>query len=139
MNPTSKGGWKPGQSGNPKGKPPGSGELQKLRASIGAHVPEIIDQLVTQAKGGDVQAARLLLERVLAPIKATEQTVTVSLPEDQTLTAKATAVLNAAASGDLAPSQAAQLITALGTVAKITEIDELEIRIAKLEERHAKH
>ena len=52
-------GWKPGQSGNPKGKPPGSGELQRLRAAIGAHVPEILEKLATAARDGDVQAARL--------------------------------------------------------------------------------
>ena len=31
--------WKPGVSGNPKGKTPGSGELQKLRATLAADVP----------------------------------------------------------------------------------------------------
>ena len=128
-------GWKPGQSGNPKGKTPGSGELQKLRASIAADVPEILAGLVLAAKGGDMQAARLILERVLPPVKAIEQAVALQLPEGGTLTAKATAVLSAAAAGELAPTQAAQLITALGTLAKITEIDELAARITALEEK----
>ena len=128
--------WKAGQSGNPKGKPPGSGELQKLRAAIGHHVPEIIDQLVAAARGGDVQAARLILERVLPPIKAVEQAQALALPEHGSLTDKALAVLSAAASGELAPGQAGQLITALGSVAKIAEIDELSARITALEERH---
>ena len=128
-------GWKPGQSGNPKGKAPGSGELQKLRASIAADVPEILAGLVLAAKGGDMQAARLILERVLPPVKAIEQAVALQLPEGGTLTAKATAVLSAAAAGELAPTQAAQLITALGTLAKITEIDELAARITALEEK----
>ena len=128
-------GWKPGQSGNPKGKTPGSGELQKLRASLAGHVPEILAGLVLAAKGGDVQAARLILERVLPPVKAIEQAVELQLPEGGTLTAKAAAVLSAAAAGELAPTQAAQLITALGTLAKITEIDELAARITSLEEK----
>lgn len=131
--------WRPGQSGNPAGKPPGSGELQKLRAAIGEHVPEIINQLVAAARCGDIQAARLILERVLPPMKATEQAVELDLPEGGTLTAKAAAVLSAAAAGVLAPGQAAQLISALGTVAKISEIDELASRVAALEEKqHAK-
>ena len=130
-------GWKPGQSGNPKGKTPGSGELQKLRASIAADVPEILAGLVLAARGGDVQAARLILERVLPPIKAIEQAVALQLPEGGTLTAKAAAVLSAAAAGELAPTQAAQLITALGTLAKITEIDELAARITALEVRQS--
>ena len=59
--------------------------------------------------------------------------MTLQLPHDGTLTAKAAAVLSAAAAGDLAPGQAAQLIAALGTLAKIHEVDELVARIEKLE------
>ena len=77
-------GWQPGQSGNPKGKAPGSGELQKLRASIAADVPEILAGLATAAKGGDIQAARLLLERVLPPVKSIEQAVELQLPDGGT-------------------------------------------------------
>ena len=62
--------WQPGTSGNPAGRPPGSGKVAKLRAEIAEHVPDIVAQLVESAKGGDVQAARLLLERVLPPVKA---------------------------------------------------------------------
>ena len=129
-------GWQPGISGNPKGKPPGSGELQRLRASIAANVPEILAGLVLAAKGGDVQAARLILERILPPVKAIEQAVKLELPDGVTLTAKASAVLSAAAMGDIAPGQAAQLIAALGTLAKISEVDELAARIATLEAKH---
>jgi hypothetical protein len=126
-------GWKPGQSGNPRGKKPGSGELQRLRASIAADVPEILAGLVLAAKGGDVQAARLILERILPPVKAIEQAVPLQLPKGGTLTDQGRAVLTAAAAGELAPTQAAQLITALGTLAKIAEVDELTARITALE------
>ena len=130
--------WKPGVSGNPKGKTPGSGELQKLRATLAADVPGILAGLVTAAKAGDTQAARLILERILPPVKAIEQAVKLQLPNDGTLTAKASAVLSAAAAGELAPGQAAQLIAALGTLAKISEVDELVARITALEVRLAK-
>ncbi len=128
-------GWQPGQSGNPKGKTPGSGELQRIRASIGEHVPAIIKQLVAAARGGDIQAARLILERVLPPVKAIEQAVTLQLPDGGTLTAKAGALLDAAAAGELAPGQAAQLIAALGTISKIAEFDDLNTRITLLEQK----
>ncbi len=130
--------WKAGQSGNPKGRPPGVSAITKMRESLAGDVPEILAGLVNAAKGGDVQAARLILERVLPPLKGTEQPVTISLPDGGTLTAKADAVLCAAAIGDLAPGQAAQLISALGSMAKISEIDELTARIDKLEQQHAK-
>lgn len=124
--------WKPGQSGNPAGKPSGSGELQKLRAAIGEHVPEIINQLVAAARGGDIQAARLILERVLPPVKAIEQPQAINLP-DGTLTEQGRAVLRSVAAGELAPGQGAQLLSAIGTLGKIAELDELAERITALE------
>lgn len=129
--------WQPGQTGNPNGRPRGSGEVARLREAISVHVPKIIEQLVEQAKGGDLQASRLLLERVFPPVKASEQPVELDLGESDSLTSKANAILHAAANGHLAPSQAAQLISAVGSVAKIVEIDELEARISKLEKRNA--
>ena len=129
--------WKPGQSGNPAGKPSGCGELQKLRAAIGEHVPEIINQLVTAARGGDIQAARLILERVLPPVKAIEQAQAINLP-DGTLTEQGRAVLAAVAAGELAPGQGAQLLAAIGTLGKVAELDELAARITVLEGKHAK-
>jgi hypothetical protein len=129
--------WQPGQTGNPKGRPPGQSEITRMRATLAGDVPEILAGLVLAAKGGDVQAARLILERILPPVKAVEQAVALELPEGGTLTAKASAVLTAAAAGVLAPTQAAQLIAALGTVAKISEVDELTARITALENKHA--
>ena len=129
--------WIPGQTGNPKGRPPGQSEITRLRASLAGDLPEILAGLVLAAKGGDVQAARLILERILPPVKPIEQAVALQLPEGGTLTAKASAVLSAAAAGDMAPGQAAQLIAALGTLAKICEVDELAARIEKLEAARA--
>jgi cellobiose phosphorylase len=70
-------------------------------------------------------------------VKAIEQPVTIKLPTGGTLTDTAAALMASAAAGVLAPGQAAQLIAALGSMAKITEIDELTARIKKLEEQHA--
>ena len=124
--------WKPGQSGNPAGKPSGSGELQKLRAAIGEHVPEIINQVVSAARGGDIQAARLILERVLPPVKAIEQPQAIDLP-DGSLTDQGRAVLRSVAAGELAPGQGAQLLAAIGALGKVAELDELAARITALE------
>ena len=94
--------WKPGQSGNPKGRPPGVGEIGKMRAAIAGNVPAILESLTTAALAGDVQAARLLLERALPPIKPVEQSQPLSLP-DGTLTEQGRAVLASVAAGELAP------------------------------------
>ena len=127
--------WKPGESGNPAGRKPGTGEVAKLRAAIAAHLPGILAQLVEAAKAGDVQAARLLLERVIPPVKAAEAPQAVALP-GETLTDKGRAVLAAVSAGELAPGQGAALLGALGTLARVAEVDELERRIAALEEQN---
>ena len=129
--------WKPGQSGNPAGRKPGTGEVGKLRASIAKHLPEIISKLVEQAKAGDAQAARLLLERVLPPVKAAEQSAPIAMPKGP-LADQGRAVVAAAGAGTLAPGQAAQLLTGLGALAKLIETDELAARVAALENRNAK-
>jgi hypothetical protein len=121
----------------PKGKKPGSGELQRLRASIAGDVPEILAGLVTAAKGGDVTAAKVLLDRVFPAVKPVEHTQELDLPEGGTLTAQGRAVLCAVAMGELAPGQGASLLAAIGSLARVTEIDELETRIATLEKHHA--
>jgi hypothetical protein len=128
--------WKPGESGNPAGRAPGSGEVAKLRAAIREHVPPIIERLTEAAKAGDVGAARLLLERVVPPMKASEESATLKLP-DGTLTDQGRAVLLAVAGGELAPGQGAALLASLGTFAKLREADDLERRITALEARHA--
>ena len=52
--------------------------------------------LVERALGGDVGAARLLLERVIPPLRAAEEVAPVALP-DGTLTEKGAALLVAVA------------------------------------------
>lgn len=128
-------GWQPGQSGNPSGKKPGSGALQKLRASLAPDVPAILQTVVNAAKGGDTQAARLILERVLPALKAVEPVQALTLP-DGSLTDQGRAVLASVASGELAPGQGAQLMTAIGTLARVAEIDALAARVDALENKH---
>lgn len=124
--------WKPGQTGNPKGRPPGQSEITRLRASLMADAPAILAGLVTAAKAGDVQAARLILERVLPPVKPLENAIELNLTGD-TLTDQGRAVLSAVSTGELAPVQGSQLITAIGSLARVAEIDEIERRLSALE------
>lgn len=125
--------WKAGQSGNPKGRPPGSSEVGKLRAAISEHLPEIIAAQVEKAKEGDGMAARLLLERVLPAIKAAEETVRLDLPVGAGLAEQGQAIMRAVAEGVIAPGQGAALLSGLGNMAKLKEIDDLTARIEALE------
>ena len=134
-NPKRPGRWKPGESGNPAGRKPGSGEVAKLRAAMAKHVPALLAVLVERALSGDIGAARLLLERTISPLKATEEAAQLAMPEG-TLTEQGRAVLVAVACGGLAPGQGAALLSSLGTLAKLVETDELMRRIDALEARH---
>jgi hypothetical protein len=125
--------WKPGQSGNPKGRPAGAGEIAKLRAGIAEHVPAIIQTLTTAALAGDVGAARLLLERVIPSLKPSEEATPLNLPAEGSLTEQGRAVVAAVAAGDVAIGQGAALLGSLGALAKLAEADELERRIEALE------
>lgn len=111
---------------------PGTGEVAKIRAAIAERVPDLLAAMMARALEGDVGAARLLLERAVAPLKAQESPALISLP-DGTLTDQGRAVLAAVAAGELAPGQGAQLLVAIGTLGKIAEVDELTRRIEILE------
>ena len=81
-------------------------------------------------------AIRIVAERVCAPVKAMEAATPFALPEGS-LTEKAEAVIKAMADGEIATGQASQILQGLGAMAKIAETDELERRIAALEEKNA--
>ena len=125
-------GWQPGTSGNPAGRPRGRGEPARLRETLAAALPEILAQLVARAKVGDMNAIRAVLERVLPPIKATEQLVSLSLPAGTSLADTGRALVAAAAAGQLAPGQASAMVAALS---RVVEVEELMQRVEALEGR----
>jgi hypothetical protein len=114
------------------GRPPGRSQATLLRERLATDLDEILDNLLVQARAGDLQAVRLVLDRVLPALRPVEQASELELPSGG-LAAQAEAVVQAAAAGDLAPGQAAQLVTALAGVGKIIETTELMARIEALE------
>ena len=123
-----------GQSGNPQGRPKGSGLSARLRAAIEQDAPSIIKAMIEQAKAGDMQAAKALLDRVLPALKPESQAI--HLPElvaAPTLADKAKAAIDAAGAGDIAPSAASDMVSAIAGLAKIIETTELQKRLEALE------
>lgn len=56
--------WKPGQSGNPNGRPRKIPALDSLLSKIPeSDFQKVIDALVAKAKKGDVRATEVLLDR----------------------------------------------------------------------------
>lgn len=123
--------FKPGQSGNPAGRKPGSTPATKLRKAIAGAMPEILAQLVEQAKAGDVAAAKVLIDRVCPPLKS--QALPISLPVNGSLTEQGEEIIRATLAGQIPPDIGSQLITALAAQSKIIEVDELTKRIEALE------
>lgn len=134
---TTSAGWQPGQSGNPKGRPPGTGEVAKMRIALAEHIPQIIDSLVARAVAGDTGAARLILERYMPALKPIELAQSVPIPPEG-LAEQGRAVVASIASGDLAVGQGASLLSAIGSLARVVEVDELIRRLETLEAHHAK-
>ncbi len=131
-----RGHFAPGNKASP-GRPPGRGPVAEMRATLATDLDKIIDTLKAQALAGDAQAIRIILDRVLPALRPVEMPTTLALPPDGTLAEQARAVVQAAADGNLAPAQAAQIVTALGGVAKIIETTDLVQRIEALEARSA--
>ena len=59
----------PGQSGNPNGRPKGTGAVAKLREAIQEEMTEIISVVVSAAKAGDIGAAKILMDKVIPTLK----------------------------------------------------------------------
>jgi hypothetical protein len=124
-----------GQSGNPGGKPRGACDKRTaLRELLVPHAQALIEKTVELAKSGDTTALRLCLERIVAPIRAKDDAVVIE-QGGNTLAERGQAIVNAALTGQISPSEAATLLQALATQARVTEAEELAARLKALEEK----
>ena len=123
-----------GQSGNPAGRPKGSGISAQLRQAIEGEAEAIIKAMIEQAKAGDMQAAKALLDRVLPALKPESQAI--HLPElvaAGTMAEKARAAIDAAGAGAVSPSAASDLVAAIAGLARVVEVTALQQRLDELE------
>jgi hypothetical protein len=126
--------YKPGQSGNPSGRPKGSGKSAKLRALLEPHAPELVQKAMELALEGDTTALRLCLERLVPPLKGRDETIKVQgLQGCSSLVEQGQALIDAMAGGVATPREVATMMQAVAAQAKIIEIEELEKRVAMLE------
>lgn len=125
---SARGQFKPGHSGNPGGR---SGQTQAIRAKLAEGAEAVTKKVMAAAKKGDMQACRLILERLVPPIKATSEPVLFDL-DDSDLPSAAKSILRAIASGELPPDQGRHLIEALSSVAKVIEVEELQKAVEEL-------
>lgn len=131
--------FKPGQSGNPRGKPKGTRNKATLAvlALLESGAEEITRAIIAAARGGDMTAARMVLDRLAPP--ARERMVELpELPDTKDVQGVAdaqAAILHAVAAGELTPGEASTLSGIVEARRKAIETAELEQRITKLEDR----
>jgi hypothetical protein len=127
-----------GTSGNPQGRPRGR------RNDISILVEQLLDdkaevlmtKVIDQAMDGDAAALRLCIERILPARR--ERPVRIQLPAmalpGDTVSAMS-AITAAVAKGELTPGEGADVSALVANVAKAIETQDLERRIAALEQR----
>ena len=123
--------FKPGESGNPNGRPPGTGLSARLRESIRDDLPEVLEAIVRAAKDGDMAAARILLDRIIPTLKPVDMPLVVD--RQKGLAEQGRSVLDAVSAGQVTPDQADRLLSAISKQARVVEVDELVRRVEALE------
>ena len=129
--------FQPGQSGNPAGKAKGTRHRATLAAQalLDGEVEAITRKAVELAKAGDTVALRLCLDRITPPRR--DRPVTFDLPAIGTTTdlpKASAALLEAVASGELTPSEAAELGKLVEAHVKAIELTDVQARLEALEQ-----
>lgn len=130
--------FKPGKSGNPKGK--AKGTLHKAtRAALAlleGDLEAITQVCVDKAKDGDLMAVKLILDKVIP--NARERRLSIKLPQIEGATdlpAALAAVLEMVGNGELTPGEGQTITAMLEALRKGIELSEIEARLTALEER----
>jgi Family of unknown function (DUF5681) len=122
----------PGHSGNPKGRPKDKTPATIIRKAIAEEMPDIIQSVITAAKLGDLQASKILLDRVCPPLKPQAQPINVSHGEQ--LSETGANIIAATVNGDIPPDIGSQLIMALSNQAKLIDLEEVADRLRRIEQ-----
>ena len=123
--------WVKGSTPNPSGRPKAASA--ELKRQLAQHGTEVVQTVVDAALAGDLTACKLVLDRISPALKPVASPINIELPDNAGLAGTARAFVDAAANGKIPPDVAGQLVTAVASLARITEIDELERRLTALE------
>lgn len=117
-----------------KGRPKGSGGYRAalLQAVGREEFAALVSHLYRLAMAGDMQAAGVLVGRLVPPLRSKDEPVSVDLPDGTPLD-QARAIVAAVAAGTLTPQEGKTLLDGLAAVVRIEEVTELTRRIEALE------
>lgn len=129
-----RGQWAKGQSGNPKGRPPGRTDARtKITRALLDDAPAIARVVIEAALEGDLQAASMVLARCAPALRPEAQPVQFDFDPAASTAQQVEAVLAAIASGAVPVDVGKQLIDAIKALADVRAVEELEARIITLE------
>jgi len=125
-----------GQSGNPRGKPKGARHRTTILAEklMADDAEAVVTAVIEAAKSGDMQAARIILDRICPPRK--DSPLTFALPKIESAADAAnamSAIIVAVAAGEMSPGEATEIARLIESFTKARELGELEARLAALE------
>ncbi len=127
-----------GQSGHPAGKPRGAKNRSSLVAErlFADEIQEICRSVIAQAKAGNMQAATIILDRVLPPIR--DKPIQIDLPKmtsSNDLVKAVECITLAVGSGLISPLEGESIARIVDTHIKALEFNEIEKRLSNLETR----
>lgn len=129
--------YKPGKSGNPKGKPKGAlnHATRAVQALLDGEGEALTRKAVEMALEGDTTALRLCLER-LCPPRKDSPVILAGLPKMESvadLPKASAAILKAVTTGKITPSEGQALAGLVEGHRKALETTEIEQRLSALE------
>lgn len=131
--------WVKGQSGNPRGRPPGRPDARtKITRALMDDGLDVARVVLEAAKEGDLQACNIVLARIAPPMKAQSERVEFDFDPCASTAHQIEAVLAAIASGDLSPDSGREVIAAIGTLSNARAVEDLEARIITLEAKEVR-
>lgn len=128
--------WTPGcVSPNKSGRPKGIPDRRLLATQqMLDEMRNIVSVLIGKALEGDTNAASIVLAKTLPSIKAQAEKVSFPLRTDAPISEQVAQVLDAIAAGTLAPDVGRLIIESVKALCDVRATEELEARIAVLEE-----
>ena len=128
--------FRPGESGNPAGRPRGAVDKRELiRDLLVPHATELLAKAVAMALDGDAAMLRLCIDKLIGNAKPREPAINLST-FDGSLSERGEHVLAAMAAGEISPSEGSTVLGAIAAQAKLVELDDLIKRIEALEREH---
>ena len=128
--------FRKGKSGNPQGKPKGARHKASMMAEMlfEEEIETVCHQVINQAKEGNLQAAKIILDRLLPPKK--DRPINFKLPIIQNAADALKAsrlICHAVGTGELTPIEAESLSKILEIQAKNIELYDFGLRLEAIE------